>query len=82
MKKDEALRQAKIQYMKSAKGVLAHPAFWSPFIMMGKTDSISIKTKGGGMPWLIGGVVAILVLGGGFAMSRRRNRSGTSRMKL
>jgi CHAT domain-containing protein len=72
MKKDEALRQAKIQYMKSAKGVLAHPAFWSPFIMMGKTDAVTIKTKGGGVPWAIGATLGLLVLGGGFVMRRRR----------
>ena len=45
MKKDEALRQAKMEYFENAKGILAHPAFWSPFIMMGKTDAVYIKTK-------------------------------------
>jgi hypothetical protein len=30
IKKEEALRQAKIQYMKSAKGIMAHPAFGLP----------------------------------------------------
>ena len=72
MKKDEALRQAKLQYMKSVKGLSAHPVFWSPFILMGKTDAISIKRKGEEMPWLIGGAVALLVLGGGFMMRRGR----------
>ena len=57
--------------MKSAKGVLAHPAFWSPFIMMGKTEAVYIKTKGGATPWLIGAAVAVLVLGGGFMMRRK-----------
>jgi CHAT domain-containing protein len=73
VKKDEALRQAKIQYMKSAKGVLAHPAFWSPFILMGNTQPVSIKRKGAAMPWLIGGAGAVGLLAlGGFMMSRRR----------
>ncbi|MCP4442918.1 MAG: tetratricopeptide repeat protein [Aureispira sp.] len=66
MKKDEALRQAKLQYMKSAKGIAAHPAFWSPFIMMGNTEPVSIKKKGlDTLPWIIGtGGLLLLVLGG------------------
>jgi len=71
MKKDEALRQAKLQYMKSAKGVLAHPAFWSPFIQIGNTKPIYIKKKGETKPWLIGGFIVLVLLGGGFLMNRR-----------
>jgi len=72
MKKDEALRQAKMQYMKSAKGVLAHPAFWSPFIMMGNTDAMRIERKGNGMYWWIGGGLVVLVVGG-FVMTDANN---------
>ena len=46
MKKDEALRKAKLQYLESAQGIMAHPAFWSPFITIGKTDTVAIKNKG------------------------------------
>jgi hypothetical protein len=61
MMKDEALRQAKLQYMKTAKGVMAHPAFWSPFIMMGKTNPLYIQRKGNPIDWAIGiGVLALL----------------------
>ena len=72
MKKDEALRQAKLQYMKSAEGVLAHPAFWSPFIMMGKTDAVYLKTKGGWFWWFVGG--GIVALGAGFFAMRSRRK--------
>jgi CHAT domain-containing protein len=71
MKKDEALRQAKVQYIKSAKKALAHPAFWSPFIMMGNTQPVNIKRKSTAMPWMIGGAVGLLALVG-FMMSRRK----------
>jgi CHAT domain-containing protein/Tfp pilus assembly protein PilF len=71
MHKDEALRQAKLQYMKTTKGLLAHPAFWSSFIQMGNTMPVIIKRKGGAMPWLIAGAM-VLVLLGGFVMSRRK----------
>lgn len=63
MSKDEALQQAKIHYIKSYKGALAHPAFWSPFIMMGNTQPISIAQKGTTNPWLIGGGLLLLILG-------------------
>jgi CHAT domain-containing protein/Flp pilus assembly protein TadD len=77
MKVDQALRQAKLQYMKTAVGIMAHPAFWSPFIQIGKTQPISIKTKGGGlMLWIIGGAIFLLIFVGGFAISRR-NRETT-----
>ena len=46
MEKDEALQRAKMQYIKDAIEVGAHPAFWSPFILMGNTDAIYLKTKG------------------------------------
>jgi hypothetical protein len=46
MRKDEALRQAKIQYIKLAKGFAAHPGFGSPFIQMGNTAPLTIKRKG------------------------------------
>jgi CHAT domain-containing protein len=74
MKKDEALRQAKIQYIKSAKGVFAHPAFWSPFIQMGNTRPVFIKTKGAS-PWLNGGFLIALIIGGGFLISRRKKKN-------
>ncbi|MFK7799589.1 MAG: tetratricopeptide repeat protein [Aureispira sp.] len=65
MKKDEALRQAKIQYMQQSEGILAHPALWSSFIMMGNTAPVHIKKKGNPLAWGIGiGALALLALGG------------------
>ena len=74
MKKDEALRKAKLDYIKSAKDITAHPAFWSPFIMMGNTKAISISRKGEMLPWIIGGGIGLLFLGG-FAMRRRKREA-------
>jgi len=72
MKKDEALRQAKLQYIKSTEGILAHPAFWSPFIQMGNTESVSIRKKGDVTPWIMAGLIALFLLGGLFLMSRHK----------
>ena len=41
----EALRAAKLNYMKRAKGILRHPAFWSPFVHIGTNDPIRLERK-------------------------------------
>lgn len=46
MEKGAALRAAKLSYIKEVDGLFRHPAFWSPFIQMGTTDSIDLETKG------------------------------------
>jgi hypothetical protein len=46
MDKSEALQQAKLNYIKNAKGIYAHPAFWSPFIQMGDTNPVNLSPKG------------------------------------
>ena len=69
MKIDEALQQAKLQYITSAKDILAHPAFWSPFIQIGKTTAVQISPKGNRWMWGIGFGIGILLLGG-LMMSR------------
>jgi len=67
----EALRQAKLDYIQSAKGITAHPAFWSPFIHIGNTQAIAIQEKGNWLPWLIGSGMLIVVVLGGFVWRRR-----------
>lgn len=68
---DEALRYAKLKYIKSAKGIFAHPAFWSPFIQIGNTKPVHISRKGDSKFWWIGGLT-ILILLGGFILKRRQ----------
>jgi CHAT domain-containing protein/tetratricopeptide (TPR) repeat protein len=41
--KDEALQQVKINYLHSAEGVAAHPAFWAAFIQLGDTRPVFIS---------------------------------------
>jgi len=75
MKKDEALREAKLQYIEAANGITAHPAFWSPFIMIGKRASIPIQKKGNYWPWVIGGGVLLLLMGGLYLMRSRKTET-------
>ncbi|MCP4442702.1 MAG: CHAT domain-containing protein [Aureispira sp.] len=43
--KAEALRQAKLNYLKNAKGVAGHPAFWSPFVQIGDSRPIEVTKR-------------------------------------
>lgn len=63
MDKASALRKAKLEYMQEAKGILAHPAFWSPFIQLGDSKAIYLKTKGGTSYWILGviGIISVLL---------------------
>lgn len=50
--KDRALSQAKLDYLKEAKGFMAHPVFWSPFIQLGNAKPIELKIKNSNTRWL------------------------------
>jgi CHAT domain-containing protein len=74
MPKNEALRQAKLNYIQRATGVAAHPAFWSPFIQLGNEEAIVIQTKSSSIYWFIGiGSILILFLGITFFLKRKNN---------
>ncbi len=58
--KDLALQNAKIQFIKAANNEVAHPFFWSPYILIG--DSVPLEglnTTNGWLLWglFVGGVV-------------------------
>jgi CHAT domain-containing protein len=72
MKKDKALRFAKLQYIKTAKGKMAHPAFWSPFIQIGNTERVKIYRKGNYWAWSIGALI-VLLLAVGIIIRRRQD---------
>jgi len=64
MAKDEALQKAKVDFISQGNDLTSHPFLWSPYIMVG--DMSAIKSIGGtSLPWgwMIGGVLAISVVG-------------------
>lgn len=74
MDKDAALQEAKLQYIFKAQGIAAHPAFWSPFVLMGNTDAIYLNSKTKMLGWWIGG--GLLLFAGiavGFKFKKTRN---------
>lgn len=63
MYKDEALRQAKINYLKHKNGLVSHPAFWSAFVQIGNAQPIQINRRSNFNTWyLIGGVFGIILI--------------------
>lgn len=73
MEKDEALRQAKIDYLNTYDGPAAHPAFWACFIQLGDNRPLKIQQKGSfDFPWIWVGCGLLVLAAGGLLMRRRR----------
>lgn len=68
--KDEALRQAKLDYLKDAQGAASHPAFWSPFIQLGDHQSIVLGKQSKWWLWMLLAALVCLILG--FVIWRKR----------
>jgi len=78
LNKAEALRQAKLDYIKIASEsspIVAHPAFWAPFIQLGNSHPLKINKKRtiSWIWWTVGGAT-LLIAGLGFGISRRKSR--------
>ncbi len=63
MKKDQALRQAKLDYLKNAQQKAAHPFYWGGFILTGDTTPVEYDFTNAYWGFGIGLVLLILMLG-------------------
>jgi len=72
--KDEALRQAKINYLAKAKGIAAHPAFWACYVQLGNTDNIAVSEPVTHIWWFIIPIVLIGLLGWWSMQALRQRR--------
>ncbi|MCP4442388.1 MAG: CHAT domain-containing protein [Aureispira sp.] len=75
--KNEALRQAKLQFIKESKSnTVRHPAFWAAFVQMGDIEPLELVCKTGltssEKKWLTGGSLVFLALLFAWLRSRRR----------
>jgi CHAT domain-containing protein/tetratricopeptide (TPR) repeat protein len=69
--KDQALRQAKLAYLKDSK--LDHPYFWGAFVLIGDDKSLPRNT-----PWTLyiaAGLVVAVLFGAGFYFWKHKNKS-------
>jgi CHAT domain-containing protein len=74
MLKDKALQQAKLRYLKSEKGMRAHPAFWAAYIQLGNTDSIEISEPVTHIWWFIIPIAFLTFLGWWSLQALRQRR--------
>lgn len=63
MPKDEALRQAKLSYLKSAKGMQAHPVYWANYVQIGDNQAIEISEPVTYIWWFVFPIAFIGFLG-------------------
>lgn len=70
--KASALRDAKLNYLSKAKGTSAHPAFWSPLILLGNNSPIPLKTKNQSNWFVWGAIVSALLLAIVIALKARK----------
>ncbi len=57
--KDEALRQAKLNYLDTQEGLTAHPFFWASTILIGNAVNIPVKQRQ--QPWMIWALIGGLL---------------------
>jgi LPXTG-motif cell wall-anchored protein len=67
------LREAKLDYMKVASGLASHPAFWSPFIQLGDSRAIRVRTIDENN-WIWGLLGGILLIGLVVIVGRKRKK--------
>ena len=59
--KDEALKNAKLNYLKSAEGRTLHPQYWAGLILMGDPSPIELSKPFPWM-WLLVGTIVLCLL--------------------
>lgn len=60
--KDDALKQAKLQYLKTAKGRTVHPHYWAGLIIMGDTAPVDFSSSSNIVFLLIFAVILIIIV--------------------
>jgi CHAT domain-containing protein/tetratricopeptide (TPR) repeat protein len=70
MTKDEALQQAKLQYLQTAQGRMLSPKYWAGLIIMGDLSPVKLQSKKSYVfYWILG---AVLILFSGWRFFRKR----------
>lgn len=72
MDKDEALRQAKLHYLKTAKGRMLSPQYWGGIVLMGDPSPVSVKELNTASTWWWIGCGVLVAIVGLVLLRRRR----------
>jgi CHAT domain-containing protein len=73
--KDVALRQAKLKYLKQAKGLDAHPAYWAGYIAIGNYQAIEVSEPVTYIWWFVIPIAFLGFLGWWSLQALRQRRS-------
>jgi CHAT domain-containing protein/tetratricopeptide (TPR) repeat protein len=72
---DEALRQAKLQYISQAEGRMKSPVYWAGIVLMGTPEIIDLEHSTNSLPWIIAIASAILLFGVFYIKNNKRKAS-------
>jgi CHAT domain-containing protein len=72
--KDVALRQAKLKYLKNAKGIEAHPAYWAGYIVLGNYEAIEVSESVTYIWWFVFPIAFLGFLGWWSLQALRQRR--------
>ncbi len=73
MPKDEALRQAKLDFLAGGDPLRSHPFYWAAYVNIG--DNSPMKFRSAILTWSLYTILAILIAAGGYIIYKRRYRS-------
>ena len=62
LRKDDALRRAKLDYLKQADAVKSNPFYWAGFVSIGNTHPILIRVHKNYPSWVLMGIIASIGL--------------------
>ncbi|MCI5083319.1 MAG: CHAT domain-containing protein, partial [Saprospiraceae bacterium] len=71
--KDEALRQAKLQFMRESNNLFRQPYFWSPLIHVGNVEPIEVPYRT--PTWVYWSAAGLLLLMGGTILWQRQRQT-------
>ncbi|WP_353779318.1 CHAT domain-containing protein [Winogradskyella sp. 3972H.M.0a.05] len=71
LSKDEALRQAKLDYIANAQGRTITPQYWAGLVLIGDTSPININTHSNMIWWLLGATIILILIVIGFRIKSK-----------
>lgn len=60
LSKDEALRNAKLDYLSTSEGRIVHPQYWAGLVLMGETSPIPLSSSNSTFWWIL--LVAVITI--------------------